>query len=86
MTEPSPFNEIPLMNNVVVHWRLADDGWEIAAYRTSSGGGILRSVTGDRIERKLVDGPGTQEFSQALGWVMMIACTKIQSDRINGSR
>lgn len=86
MTDQGRFNEILLMNNTVVHWRLADAVWEIAAYRTSSGGGMLRSITGDLIQRKSAGGPGTEEFSETLGTVMMIACTRIQSDRMNGPR
>ncbi|MBO9125436.1 MULTISPECIES: hypothetical protein [unclassified Rhizobium] len=86
MIDLCPFNEIHLMNHTVVHWRLADGGWEIAAYRTSSGGGMLRSITGDLIKRTSGGGPGTEEFSETLGMVMMIACTKIQSDRVNGPR
>ncbi|MDM9644445.1 hypothetical protein [Rhizobium sp. S163] len=86
MPDQVPFNEILLMNNTVVHWRLADDVWEIAAYRMSGGGGMLRSVTGDLIQRKSSGGPGTEEFSETLGTVMMITCTKIQSDRVNGPR
>jgi hypothetical protein len=86
MTEPGPFNEIRLLKNTVVHWRFADDQWEIAAYRTSGGGGVLRSVTGEPIQRTSPSGPGTEEFSDALGMVLLIASTKIQSDRLNGGR
>jgi len=86
MTDPTSFNEIHLINHTVVHWLHADEGWEIAAYRTSSGGGMMRSVTGDLIKRISAGGPGTQEFSDALGTVMLITCTKLQSDRLNGPR
>ncbi len=82
----NPLNEIPLLNNIVVHWRLIDDEWEIAAYRTSGGGGMLNSITGEPIRRTSQGGPGTEEFGRVLGMVVMIACTRIQSDRINGSR
>lgn len=86
MINSGPFNEIHLLNHTVVHWRRADDGWEIAAFRTSSGGGMLRSITADLIQRNSSGGPGTDEFSQTLGMVMLITCTKLQSDRINGAR
>lgn len=86
MTDLTSFNEIRLLNHTVVHWRRADVGWEIGAYRTSSGGGMLRSVTGELIQRTSRSGPGSEEFGEALGLVTLIACTKIQSDRLNGPR
>ena len=86
MTDPATFNEIRLLNHTVVQWHRAGEGWEIAAYRMFGGGGMLRSVTGDLIKRVSPTGPGTEEFSEALGMVMLVACTKIQSDRINGPR
>jgi len=86
MPDQASFNEIHLINHTVVHWLHGDEGWEIAAYRTASGGGMLRSVTGDLIKRISTGGPGTEEFSEALGMVMLITCTKLQSDRVNGPR
>jgi hypothetical protein len=57
LPDQASFNEIHLINHTVVHWLHADEGCEIAVYRTSSGGGMLRSVTGERIS---AGGPGIQ--------------------------
>jgi len=53
MIDALPFNEIHLLNDTVVHWRLGDQGWEIAAYRSYGGGGMPKSVTGEPIKRTL---------------------------------
>lgn len=84
------FNEIRLFEICTVRWRLLsrrEGRWVISAFRgTAKNEDFMRSVTGEPIQRYTDGGPGTAEFSKALGLVVLIACTKIQSDRINGSR
>jgi hypothetical protein len=80
------FDEIRLPNKHAIRWRfvLKENCWEIAAYQGAET--RLTSVTGELIERRVVRGPGTAEFSEALGMVALSASLKVQSKRINGSR
>jgi hypothetical protein len=82
------FDEIRLPSKQVVRWRFLDreNRWEIAAYRIPTGNELLRSVTGEPIQRWSTGGPSTDEFSEALGIVVMSASLRVQSDRINGRR
>lgn len=82
------FDEIRLPSKQVVRWRFLDreNRWEIAAYRVPSGNDLLMSVTGEPIKRFTTGGPSTDEFSEALGMVVMSASLRVQSDRINGRR
>lgn len=82
------FDEIRLPSKQVVRWRFLDreNRWEIAAYRIPTGGELLLSVTGEPIRKWTSGGPSTEEFSEALGVVVMSASVRAQSDRINGRR
>lgn len=82
------FDEIRLPSKQVVRWRFLDreNRWEIAAYRVPSSSELLRSVTGEPIQRWSAGGPSTDEFSEALGMVVLSASLRVHSDRINGRR
>lgn len=80
----SRFNEIRLPDKHAIRWRFVDreNQWEIAAFL-----GLdtrLTSVTGEAIARRSTRGPGTEEFSEALGMVALSTALKVQSSRING--
>ena len=80
------FNEIRLLNNHLVRWRFisGENRWEIGAYRNLAATELMTSVTGEIIQRWVLKGPGTEEFSEALGMVVLSASLKVQSSRING--
>ncbi|MBB3591749.1 hypothetical protein FHX08_002093 [Rhizobium sp. BK529] len=84
----SRFDEIRLFENYIVRWRFLskpENRWEISAYNGAARNErLLTSVTGDVIRRYSVGGPGTSEFSEALGIVVLSASLKVQSNRING--
>ena len=80
-----PFNEIRLLNKHAVKWRFISkmNRWEIAAFNGSASE-VLKSVTGEEIQVFTKGGPGTEEFSEALGLMVLSASLKIQSKRIDG--
>jgi hypothetical protein len=86
----SRFEEIRLYENYYVRWRFLskpENRWEVSAYQGAARNErLLTSVTGETIRRYSVGGPGTEEFSEVLGMVVLIASVKIQSNRINGTR
>ena len=79
------FNEIRLLNKHAVRWRFVAklNRWEIAAFNGAAPD-VLKSVTGEDIQTWTTGGPGTDEFSEALGHMVLSASLKVQSVRING--
>ena len=85
-TKRRPFDEIKLLNKHAIRWRFhpKKNRWEIAAYLQGSKTEPLLSVTGEAIQAWTRYGPGSEEFSEALGMVALSTSLKIQSKRING--
>ena len=85
-TKRRPFDEIKLLDKHAIRWRFHPkmNRWEIGAYVQGAKGEPLLSVTGESVHAWTRSGPGSDEFSEALGMVALSASLKIQSKRING--
>lgn len=74
-------DEIRLAKDHSVSWRFIDHmrQWEIIALDNRVDGEQFRSVSGKTIIRRLKQGPGTDEFSQALGEAVTEAVLSLEA-------
>lgn len=78
-------DEIQLAKDHKVSWRFVDHmrRWEIVALDHRTDGEQFRSVNGKSMIRHLKHGPGTEQFSQALGEVVTEAVLSLEAKGYN---